>query len=62
MSTVDANEPLVQAILKESKLTHTGGVHGLFVDGSVRFLSMNMDAKVRRALLTIAGNEDAGDF
>ena len=41
---------------------HTGGAHGLLVDGSVRFVSENVAWQVRRALGTRSSNEILGEF
>ncbi len=41
---------------------HTGGLHVLFADGSVRFISENIDAKTLEALATRAGGEVVNDF
>ncbi|MEZ6053038.1 MAG: DUF1559 domain-containing protein [Planctomycetaceae bacterium] len=41
---------------------HEGGAHHLLCDGSVHFLSENMDAEVYDALTTCAGNEVVGEF
>lgn len=41
---------------------HTGGVHFLFGDGRVRFVSENINLLVYRGLATIAGEEVTGDF
>jgi type II secretory pathway pseudopilin PulG len=41
---------------------HTGGVHFLLMDGSVRFLSENVDLEVLKALGTPAGGEDVSGF
>jgi prepilin-type N-terminal cleavage/methylation domain-containing protein/prepilin-type processing-associated H-X9-DG protein len=41
---------------------HTGGAHVALVDGSVRFLSENLDQAVLRSLSTRAGNEVVGEF
>jgi prepilin-type processing-associated H-X9-DG protein len=38
---------------------HTGGVHMLYIDGGVRFISENIDLPTYRALSTIAGGEAA---
>lgn len=59
MSPSDADENVVLAIGAESKLAHPGGMNGLFVDGSVRFLTAEMPVSQRRALISIAGNDSA---
>ncbi len=41
---------------------HTGGAHALLGDGSVRFLSENLDYKILRGLVTINGGEVIGEF
>ena len=41
---------------------HTGGVHLLFGDGRVRFITQNIDTNVFKAMATRAGNEIMGDF
>ncbi len=39
-----------------------GGMHVLFADGSVRFVSVNINPQILEALATIAGGEVVGDF
>jgi prepilin-type N-terminal cleavage/methylation domain-containing protein/prepilin-type processing-associated H-X9-DG protein len=41
---------------------HTGGVHILLCDGSVRFVSENLDLKTWRSLGSVAGSEILGEF
>ena len=41
---------------------HTGGVHLLFGDGRVRFLTQSVDLGIFRAITTRAGSEIMGDF
>ncbi len=41
---------------------HVGGGQFLFADGSVRFISRNIDPKTMEALITIQGGEPLGDF
>lgn len=45
----------------KSGLSHPGGVHAAFADGSVRFLTDNLPTKTRRGLATIAGGEDISE-
>jgi prepilin-type processing-associated H-X9-DG protein len=58
MAPVDADETLVMSVGPTTKLHHAGGTNSGFVDGSVRFLKANTPAKVRRALVSIAGDEN----
>jgi len=62
MSPNDADESLVMGIGLESKLSHLNGMDAAFCDGSIRFLSAGMPADQRRALISIAGGDTAGDF
>ncbi len=39
-----------------------GGVHAAFADGSVRFISEDIDPSVMKALVTIRGGETIGEF
>ena len=41
---------------------HHGGMHVLLADGSVRFISENINVDILEALVTIAGGEVIGDF
>ena len=41
---------------------HTGGVHVLMCDGTVRFINQNIDAPTLKALFTRAGNETIPSF
>ena len=58
MAPVDADESLVMSLGPTAKLHHAGGMNGCLVDGSVRFLRSETPAAVRRALLSISGNDD----
>ena len=58
MAPVDADESLVMSLGPTTKLHHAGGMNAGFVDGSVRFLKANIPAMVRRALMSISGNEN----
>ncbi len=62
MSPQDADENPVLSIGKEAKLDHVGGMHALFGDGTMRFLSVNLAADTRRALMSASGNETVGEF
>jgi type II secretory pathway pseudopilin PulG len=41
---------------------HVGGMHGLLADGTVRFLSQNIDFSLYTALATKAGGEVLGEY
>jgi prepilin-type processing-associated H-X9-DG protein len=59
MSPVDADEATVLGLCgPESRTPHPQGVQAAFVDGSVRFIHEGMPGKVRRALISIAGNDE----
>ena len=57
MAPVDADESLVLGLGPNTKLHHAGGTHACFVDGGVRFLKTNIRASVRRAFMSISGND-----
>jgi prepilin-type processing-associated H-X9-DG protein len=59
MAPVDADESLVMSLGPTTKLHHAGGTNACFVDGTVRFLKASIRANVRRALLSISGNDSA---
>ena len=42
-----------------TKLHHAGGTNAGLVDGSVRFLKASTPAAIRRALMSISGNDNA---
>ena len=58
MAPVDADESLVMSLGPTTKLHHAGGMNACFVDGSVVFLKANTPAEVRRALMSISGNDN----
>jgi type II secretory pathway pseudopilin PulG len=58
MAPVDADESLVMGLGSTTKLHHAGGMNACCVDGSVRFMKAGTPAMVRRALISIAGNDD----
>lgn len=62
MSPNDADESMILGVAPTSKLAHTGGIHVLMADGTVRFLNATVSADIRRALISIAGNEPLSDF
>jgi prepilin-type processing-associated H-X9-DG protein len=57
MAPVDADESLVIGIGPATRLHHAGGTNACFVDGGVRFMRTSTPAMVRRALMTISGND-----
>lgn len=57
MRPVDADESLVMGLGPTSKLNHAGGMNWCFVDGGIRYMSAETSAEIRRAVMSIAGNE-----
>jgi prepilin-type N-terminal cleavage/methylation domain-containing protein len=55
-------EGLTDDIELSFKSRHAGGVHLLLMDGTVRFVSANIDETIRQALGTRAGGEVIGDY
>jgi prepilin-type processing-associated H-X9-DG protein len=58
MEPVDANESLIMSFGRTGKLHHAGGANACFVDGSVRFLKGSVPPEVRRALMSISGQDN----
>jgi prepilin-type processing-associated H-X9-DG protein len=60
MAPLDADEALMIGLGPTSKLPHSDGTNACLVDGSVKFMKLKADtpAKVRRALISISGNDD----
>jgi prepilin-type N-terminal cleavage/methylation domain-containing protein len=58
MAPTDADESLVMGLGPTTKLHHAGGTNADLVDGSVRFLKTSIPANVRRALMSISGNDN----
>lgn len=59
MSPQDADERQVLELGSGSKLAHGPGTHALLGDGAVRVLSQISTEAQRRALISIAGNDNA---
>ena len=62
MAPRDADEAMFLALNPQNKHAHTGGMHAVFVDGTVRFLNANLPTDTRRTLISIAGNEQVTNF
>lgn len=60
-ATFDASAESINRLNAFGSL-HTGGAQVALVDGSVRFLSENIDAQTLRSLTTRAGGEVVGEF
>ena len=58
MMPVDAGESLVMRLGPTTKLYHSGGMNACFADGHVRTLKPNTPPEVRRALISISGNDN----
>lgn len=61
-SPQDADEALILSQTPKSKLDHAPGFHVLLVDGSIRFVNAETSAAQRRALMSINGHDDPGEF
>jgi len=61
MAPQDANEQIVLGLGPETELPHNSGSNAVFVNGSVSFLSSDTTAAVRRAIISIAGNDNETD-
>lgn len=62
MSPQDIDSEKFTTQMSDKGNQHIGGGHVVMADGTVRFLSANLDAKTRTALSTIDGNETLGEF
>ena len=58
MAPVDADESSVMSLGPTTKLHHAGGTNACLVDGHARFLRADTPAAVRRALMSISGDDD----
>jgi hypothetical protein len=52
----------VVAIGAKSKLAHAHGMEAALCDGNIRFLSAELPAPTRRALISISAGDKVGDF
>lgn len=59
MSPMDADEAMIAGFKQSGKLPHKTGFHAACVDGSVRFLSSDTSPAALRAMISIAGDDDA---
>lgn len=63
MSPEDIDEGWWLAVNSKSRTNHSGVIHGLMADGSVRFFALNVPTDVRKALVTAtAGDKVPNDF
>jgi prepilin-type N-terminal cleavage/methylation domain-containing protein/prepilin-type processing-associated H-X9-DG protein len=56
------NAPASNGVFYVSRSKHTGGVHVAMCDGSIRFISNNVDINTWRSLSTMQNGEVVGDF
>jgi len=59
MASIDADEQMAMAIGPKSKLGHPAIMNAAFVDGHVEFLSSDLPADQRRAMLPIVSQVEA---
>ncbi len=62
MAPQDADQALIMGIAQGTKTTHSGGFQATLADGTVRFISVNIDRATLKALLTTSGDEVVGEF
>ncbi len=62
MAPMDVDEQFILSVGPKSKVSHTGGLHALLADGSVRFVSSSVDVKTRHSLMTIDAGDAVGEF
>ncbi len=53
---------LLELPTEKDSLQHNGGYHVLVVDGSVRFLSINLQESTVRALVSATANDKVGEY
>lgn len=58
MSPTDASEPIALSFAAAKQPSHPGGTHGLFADGTVRFLNQSTKPAALRAMISVAGDDD----
>lgn len=56
------NDHASRAVLMSARSRHAGGVHGLMMDGAVRFVSANINLQTWQALGTPSGGEVLGEW
>ncbi|MFK7819387.1 MAG: DUF1559 domain-containing protein [Planctomycetaceae bacterium] len=63
MNPDDKGVDAFRALAGTRETSHTGGVYGMFCDGSVRFISASISRDMQEAAITISGGEDnSNDF
>lgn len=62
MAPQDGGAEFFVSLGPDRALAHTGVVLALFADGSVRSVLADADEEVRRALVTVAGGEEVGEY
>ena len=59
MSPNDATEEMILSLAKVGKLPHPGGAQAVCVSGNVLYLRADSKPAALRALISIAGDDDA---
>ncbi|MDB5343089.1 MAG: hypothetical protein JWP89_1466 [Schlesneria sp.] len=62
MSPMDVDEQYLLNVGPKSKEAHPLGIHALFADATVRFLSENLKESTRRALMTADAHDTVGEW
>ena len=62
MSPQDADTAMILGIGEGSKMAHFHVIQGVWADGSVRPLGINLDRSILKSKLTISGNDNVDEF
>lgn len=59
MAPQDDTEPFLLALNEETPLSHTGGIHTVLADGTVLFISANIERKMLLSLVSITDDKSS---
>lgn len=62
MTPQDADESWLHSLGATKKHSHTGGAHALLADGTVKFVSQNINLPTLQGLITVDSGEEIGEY